>query len=85
MTAKYDHGGGCACGLYAECTGPDCNGHPDYKPPPDPRDAEIARLTTEVAAMREALTAMVDRWEPDTSGIDRVMWENARAALGAAP
>ena len=25
--AKYDHGGGCPCGLYAEC-GQDCEMHP---------------------------------------------------------
>lgn len=29
----------------------------------------------------DALEKMVDRWEPDTSGTDRVMWENATEAL----
>ena len=28
-----------------------------------------------------ALKAMVDRWEPDCEGQDRVMWENACEAL----
>ena len=38
------------------------------------RDQKIQKLT-------EALRAMVDRWEPDTDGQDRVMWENAKEAL----
>ena len=32
-------------------------------------------------ALIEALSAMVDRWEPDTEGTDRVMWENACAII----
>ena len=32
-------------------------------------------------ALVEALRAVVDRWEPDTSGKDRDMWETARALL----
>lgn len=32
----------------------------------------------------EALKAMFDRWEPDCTGTDRVMWEAARAALARA-
>lgn len=38
------------------------------------RDRKIEKLTA-------ALQAMVDRWEPDCSGQDRVMWENACEAL----
>jgi hypothetical protein len=38
------------------------------------RDEKIKKLS-------EALRAMVDRWEPDTEGQDRVMWENAKEAL----
>jgi len=30
--AKYDHGGGCPCGLYEECL-PGCRCHPDYIDP----------------------------------------------------
>lgn len=32
----------------------------------------------------DALKAMVDRWEPDCGGQDRVMWENACEALETA-
>ncbi len=35
----------------------------------------------EVERLRAALSAMVDRWEPDCDGQDRIMWENAVAAL----
>lgn len=38
------------------------------------RDEKIEKLSA-------ALRAMVDRWEPDCSGQDRVMWENANEAL----
>lgn len=38
------------------------------------RDEKIRKLST-------ALQAMVDRWEPDCDGQDRVMWENAVEAL----
>lgn len=38
------------------------------------RDEKIARLS-------KALNAMVERWEPDCGGLDRVMWEEACAAL----
>ena len=31
-----------------------------------------------------ALKAMVDRWEPDCEGTDRIMWENAQAAIAKA-
>jgi hypothetical protein len=31
-----------------------------------------------------ALKAMVDRWEPDTAGTDRVMWEEACEAINRA-
>jgi hypothetical protein len=41
------------------------------------RDKKIAKL-------KAALQAMVDRWEPDCSGQDRVMWENACEALAFA-
>lgn len=30
-----------------------------------------------------ALQRMVDRWEPDTAGQDRIMWENAVEACQA--
>lgn len=33
-------------------------------------------------ALTSALRAMVDRWEPDCSGQDRIMWENAKSLLG---
>jgi hypothetical protein len=38
------------------------------------RDEKIRKLSA-------ALQAMVDRWEPDCGGQDRVMWENAVEAL----
>jgi hypothetical protein len=38
------------------------------------RDQKIEKLSA-------ALEAMVDRWEPDCEGQDRVMWENAVEAL----
>lgn len=38
------------------------------------RDQKIAKLSA-------ALRAMVDRWEPDCDGLDRIMWENANEAL----
>jgi hypothetical protein len=38
------------------------------------RDDKIAKLSA-------ALQDMVDRWEPDCGGQDRVMWENACEAL----
>lgn len=38
------------------------------------RDEKIKKLSA-------ALQAMVDRWEPDCDGLDRVMWENANEAL----
>lgn len=38
------------------------------------RDQKIQKLSV-------ALQAMVDRWEPDCGGQDRVMWENANEAL----
>lgn len=34
--------------------------------------------------LHQALRAMVDRWEPDCGGQDRVMWENACEALESA-
>jgi len=37
-----------------------------------------------VLPLLSALKEMVGRWEPDTSGQDRVMWENACAAIEAA-
>jgi len=52
---------------------------------------EVAQMTTargvmeaEIERVRAALIAMVDRWEPDGEGQDRIMWENAREALGFA-
>lgn len=38
------------------------------------RDEKIEKLSA-------ALRAMVDRWEPDCDGQDRIMWENANEAL----
>jgi hypothetical protein len=38
------------------------------------RDQKIEKLVA-------ALSAMVDRWEPDCGGQDRIMWENAVEAL----
>ncbi len=38
------------------------------------RDQKIEKLSA-------ALRAMVDRWEPDGEGQDRIMWENANEAL----
>lgn len=43
-----------------------------------------ARLIAAAPDLLEALRAMVDRWEPDCIGTDRVMWENARAAIAKA-
>jgi chromosome segregation ATPase len=44
-------------------------------------NARIAALETAGKELRACLAAMVDRWEPDTEGLDRVMWENACEAL----
>lgn len=41
------------------------------------RDEKIAKLSS-------ALREMVARWEPDCSGQDRIMWENAVEALADA-
>lgn len=41
-------------------------------------------MTNHEMALLAALKDMVARWEPDTSGQDRVMWENACAAIEAA-
>jgi len=51
------------------------------------RDADtmalmMRRVATNITALRTALAAMVDRWEPDSAGADRRMWEDARRALG---
>ena len=40
-----------------------------------------ARLIAAAPDLLAALKAMVDRWEPDCSGQDRIMWENARDAI----
>ena len=50
------------------------------------RDAIVAALRAVnhdalFERMEKALEAMVDRWEPDCSGQDRIMWENAVAVL----
>ena len=54
----------------------------------DPREAAEtqanARLICAAPDLFEALIAMVDRWEPDTSGTDRVMHDSARAAIAKA-
>ncbi len=44
----------------------------------------VIAADTHHADLVAALTAMVDRWEPDCTGTDRVMWENARSALAKA-
>lgn len=51
------------------------------------RDADtialmMRRVAVNVTALSDALTAMVDRWEPDATGTDRAMWEAACRALG---
>lgn len=46
-----------------------------------PADLIPTALTNAAPEMYAALVQMVGRWEPDTSGTDRVMWEAARAAL----
>jgi hypothetical protein len=43
-----------------------------------------AHLIASAPDLYEALKAMVDRWEPDCAGTDRLMWEKARAALALA-
>ena len=40
-----------------------------------------ARMMVAAPDMYEALKAMYARWEPDVIGTDRVMWENAGAAI----
>ena len=42
----------------------------------------MRRVATNITALRTALAAMVDRWEPDSAGADQRMWEDARRALG---
>lgn len=44
--------------------------------------AQVRELRSRFCAVRDALAAMVDRWEPDTEGADRRMWEDACRALG---
>jgi hypothetical protein len=44
----------------------------------------INRAANAFPHLVSALEAMVDRWEPDTEGLDRVMWENACEALAIA-
>lgn len=51
------------------------------------RDADtialmMRRVASNVTALQKALGAMVDRWEPDSEGGDRRMWEDACRALG---
>ena len=46
--------------------------------------AFIVKAASAHGALVMALAAMVDRWEPDCGGQDRVMWENACAALALA-
>lgn len=46
--------------------------------------AFIVQAVNSFEAMREALKAMVDRWEPDCIGTDRRMYDNAVAALALA-
>ena len=48
----------------------------------DLTEARRIRLREEkIKKLFDALKAMVDRWEPDCEGQDRVMWENACEAL----
>lgn len=44
----------------------------------------IGDRQTIIKILFAALEAMVNRWEPDCSGQDRVMWETACEALEAA-
>ncbi len=41
----------------------------------------MGRRDKKIQKLSDALRAMVDRWEPDCDGQDRVMWENAVEAL----
>lgn len=41
--AKFDQGGGCACGLYAECE-TDCEHNKKYIRPKTPKDIKIEQL-----------------------------------------
>lgn len=43
-----------------------------------------SHLISAAPELLESLRAMVDRWEPDCEGQDRIMWENARAAIAKA-
>ena len=43
-----------------------------------------ARLISAAPELLASLEAMVDRWEPDTIGTDRRMWESACAAIARA-
>ena len=43
-----------------------------------------AQLISAAPDLLDALKAMVDRWEPDCGGLDRLMWENARDAIAKA-
>lgn len=49
-----------------------------------PDAADNAHLIAAAPDLYEALAQMFDRWEPDTAGADRRMWEEARAALAKA-
>ena len=47
----------------------------------DMADAARKELRERIEELQSVLKAMVDRWEPDCVGTDRVMWGNAIAAL----
>lgn len=52
---------------------------------PDGRENRAnARLIAAAPDLLAALEAMVDRWEPDSAGSDRRMWETACAAIAKA-
>lgn len=44
----------------------------------------VKRAMEREAELMAALKALVDRWEPDSAGADRRMWENAVAAISRA-
>jgi hypothetical protein len=48
------------------------------------REMADARLIASAPDLLAALAAMVDRWEPDSAGGDRRMWEAARDAIAKA-
>jgi hypothetical protein len=56
--AKYDQGGGCPCGLYAECD-PGCRSHPDYVQPQTRDEIDANKWRSLLAAIKAGDSAII--------------------------